>query len=40
LGKPAVTDYGAQVEKVYRNREWAPAGNLIGRGPSAALIRS
>jgi hypothetical protein len=33
LGKDHVTDYGAQVEKVYRNREWEPADKPVGRGP-------
>jgi soluble lytic murein transglycosylase-like protein len=33
LGKSTVSDYGAQVEKVYRDRSWKPVDNPIGRGP-------
>jgi hypothetical protein len=34
LGKPAVTDYGAQVEQAYQNREWQQVPSApIGRGP-------
>jgi hypothetical protein len=38
LGQSAVANYGAQVERVYRAREWEQAGtsspgSLIGRGP-------
>jgi soluble lytic murein transglycosylase-like protein len=38
LAQPAVTNYGAQVEQAYRNREWEQTGpepwnTSIGRGP-------